>query len=88
MLPKGYTYKIVSVTHFKDLDSFELKIKIETEEHVRKWATDYNQKSKETMVYERCKNRNGKRVVKNVYLNCRHKQRSTGKHRKSSMCNL
>ena len=33
-LPEGYTYRMVSVTHFKDLDSFncELKIKLEIEE--------------------------------------------------------
>ena len=46
MLPKGYTYKMVTVTHFKDLDSFicELKIKLGTEESVRKWVADYNEK--------------------------------------------
>ena len=41
MLPNGYTYKMVTVTHFKDLDSFNcnLKIKLETEESARKWVT-------------------------------------------------
>ena len=86
MLPEGYTYKMVSVTHFKDLDSFncELKIKLETEKSVRKWVTEYNERTKETMVYECCKNQSGKRVVKNFYLRCQHKQRQTGKHTKSS----
>ena len=67
MLPGGYTYKMVTVTHFKDLDSFtcELQIKLETEESVRKWVADYNEKTKETMVYECCKNQSGKRVLKN-----------------------
>ena len=41
-LPEGYTYKMISVTHFKDLNSYncELKIKLETEESVRKWVAE------------------------------------------------
>ena len=33
MLPEGYTYNMVTVTHFQDLDSFncELKLKLGTE---------------------------------------------------------
>ena len=33
ILPEGYTYKMITITNFKDLDSFdcELKIKLETE---------------------------------------------------------
>ena len=86
MLPEGYTYKMVSVTHFKDLDSFncELKIKLETEESARKWVAEYNEKTKETMVYDCCKNQSGKRVIKKLYLRCQHKQRQTGKHTKSN----
>ena len=34
MLPEGYTYKIVTVTHFKDLDLFNCGLEIE--ESVRK----------------------------------------------------
>ena len=86
MLPEGYSYKMVTVTNFKDLDSFncELKIKLETEESIRKWIGEYNEKTKETMVYECCKNLSGKRVVKKMYLRCQHKQRQTGKHTKSN----
>ena len=74
MLPEGYTYKMVTVTHFKDLDSFncELKINLETEESVRKWIADSNEMT-ETMVYgsymSAPKNQGGKRVV---YLCCQH----------------
>ena len=86
MLPEDYSYKMVTVKNFKDLDSFncELKIKLETEESIRKWIGEYNEKTKETMVYECCKNLSGKRVVKKMYLHCQHKQRQTGKHTKSN----
>ena len=86
MLPEGYTYKMVSVTHFKDFDSFncELKIQLETEESARKWVAEYNEKTKETVVYDCCKNQSGKRVIKKLYLRCQHKQRKTGKHTKSN----
>ena len=70
MLTEGYTYKMVSVTHFKDLDSFncEFRINLETEESVRKWVAEYNEKTKETMVYECYKNQSGKRIVKKIVL--------------------
>ena len=86
MLPTGYVYKMVTVTHFKDLGSFncELKIKLNTEKSVRKWVAEYNESTKETMVYDCCKNLSGKRVVKKLYLRCQHKQRQTGKHTKSN----
>ena len=47
MLPDGYTYKMLTVTSFNDLDSFncEFKIKLETEENVRKWIAHYNEKT-------------------------------------------
>ena len=57
MLPEGHTYNnMITVTHFQDLDSFncELKLKLGTEESVRKWVADYNEKTKEIMVYECC----------------------------------
>ena len=86
MLPEGYTHNnnMVTVTHFQDLDSFncELKLKLGTEESVRKWVADYNEKTKETMVYECCKNLSGKGVLKKLYLLCQHKQRQTGKYTK------
>ena len=70
MLPNGYTYKIVSITHFKDLNSFdcELKIKLESEDGARKWVMEYNERTKETMVYDSCKNLSGKMVIKKMVL--------------------
>ena len=56
---------------------------MQSEEDARKWVADYNDKTKETMVYERSKTQNGKRVIKKLYLRCQHKQRQTGKHTKS-----
>ena len=86
MLPDGYTYKMLTVTHFKDVESFNcnFKIKLETEESARKWIAKYNEKTKEMMVYECCKNLGGMRVIKKLYLRCQHKQRQSGKHAKSS----
>ena len=86
MLPDGYTYKIVCITYFKDLSSFncEFKIKLDSEDSAKKWVTDYNEKTKETMVFDSCKNLSGKRVVKKWYLRCHHKQRQTGMHKKST----
>ena len=45
MLPEGYKYKMVSITYFKDLDSFncELTIRLGTEESARKWVAEYNE---------------------------------------------
>ena len=85
MLPDGYTYKMIEVTDHKDINSFQctFKLKIDTEEDTRKWLTDYNEKTKETMVYECCKTGKGKRVIKKFYLRCQHKQRQTGMHTKS-----
>ena len=86
MLPDGYTYKMLTATHFNDLESFicDLKIKLDTEKSARKWIEEYNTRTKETMVYECCKSLSGKRVVKNFYLRCQDKQRQTGKHTKSN----
>ena len=36
------------------------------------------------MVYDCCKNLDGKRVIKKLYLCCQYKQSQTGKHAKSS----
>ena len=54
MLPDGYTYKMLTMTHFNDLESFicDLKIKLDTEESARKWIEVYNTRTKETMVYK------------------------------------
>ena len=36
------------------------QIKLETEEGARKWIAEYNKRTKETMVYDCCKNLSGK----------------------------
>ena len=81
-----HNYKMLTVTHFNDLESLicDFKIKLDTEESARKWIEEYNTRTKETMVYESCKSLSGKRVVKKFYLRCQHKQRQTGKHTKSN----
>ena len=61
-----------------------LKIKLTTEEAARKWVTDYNSTTQETMVFERNKKQMGKRVLRKLYLRCHHKQRQSGKHTKSN----
>ena len=55
MLPNSYTYKVMCITHFSDLNYFhcEFKIKLQSEECARKWV-------KETMVYDSFKNLSGK----------------------------
>ena len=86
MLPSNYTYKNMCITHFSDLNYFhcEFRIKLQSEECARKWVSDYKEKTKETMVYDSCKNLSGKKVVKKWYLRCQHKQRQTGMHTKST----
>ena len=63
------------------------KIKLENDfrlsESARRWIAEYNVKTKETMVFDCCKKLSGKRVLKKLYLRCQHKQRQTGKHKKS-----
>lgn len=65
MLPDGFIYKMLRVIQYRDMQSFHctFKLEIDTEEKVRKWLAAYNEKSKETMVYESCRNSKGKRVV-------------------------
>ena len=89
MLPDNYLYNTFEVSTFTNKDIFHCKfrIMIDSEEKARKWLQHYNEKSKETMVYERSKKREGKRVVKKLFLRCQHKQRQTGQHTKS-VCSL
>ena len=89
MLPDNYLYNTFEVSTFTNKDIFHCKfrIMIDSEEKARKWLQHYNEKSKETMVYERSKKREGKRVVKKLFLRCQHKQRQTGQHTKSA-CSL
>ena len=86
MLPESYTYRMLNVMHFKELNNFHcnFRIKLDTEDSARKWIAKYNEKTKETMVFECCKRLNGKRVIKKFFLRCQHKQRQTGKHTKSN----
>ena len=86
MLPDSFTYKMLRVIQYRDIESFHctFKLDVDNEENVRKWLAAYNEKTKETMVYESCRNGKGKRVAKKFYLRCQHKQRKTGKHTKSN----
>ena len=52
---------------------------MQTEDAACKWLQKYNEKCKETMVYERSKNV----LLKKLFLRCQHKQRQTGQHTKS-----
>ena len=57
---------------------------IEIEDAAHKWVQKYNERCKETMVYERSKKRDGKHVVKKLFLRCQHQQLQTGQHSKSN----
>ena len=64
--------------------SCEFKIKLCSEAEARKWVSDYNEVTKETMVYTRSKRHSGKHVVTKLFMKCHHNQHSTGKHCKST----
>ena len=87
LLPEGYDYRFLQIQH-KNADSFsftcEFKIKLKSEQEARKWVNEYNEKTKETMVYERNRKGSGKHVVRKLFLRCHHNQRQTGKHSKST----
>ena len=51
MLPDGYTYKMVTVTHFKDIDSFNCNFKIKLGTEYSTLIAEYDEKTRETMVY-------------------------------------
>ena len=51
------------ITHFCDLNYFHCEFK--SEECARKWVSDYKEKTKETMVYDSCKNLSGKKWLRN-----------------------
>ena len=87
VLPKGYEYKFESVDYDKSKEfnfNSNFKIDITCEETARKWVQEYNETTKETMVYERNRKGMGKNVIRKLYMRCQHKQRETGKHVKSS----
>ena len=87
LLPEGYDYRFSQIQS-KNADSFsfscEFKIKLKSEQEARKWVNEYNEKTKETMVYERNRKGSGKHVVRKLFLRCHHNQRQTGKHSKST----
>ena len=85
MLPDDYLYNTFEILAFENTETFECKFRVmmQTEDAARKWLQKYNEKCKETMVYERSKKRDGKRVIKKLFLRCQHKQRQTGQHTKS-----
>lgn len=86
ILPSNYDYKICEIEGNElDTNNFNctFKIKLGNEDDVREWVKDYNEITKQTMVYERNKKQAGIRVLRKLYLRCQHKQRQTGKHTKS-----
>ena len=87
MLPSKYEYIFIDRSA-NDINSHNFncifKIKLETEEEARKWISNYNEKTHETMVFERNAKGKGKRILRKLYLRCQHNQRQTGKHTKSA----
>ena len=53
MLPNIYTHNMLTVVNFDHLDFFNCQfiIGLDNEDSTRKWITDYNEKTKETMVF-------------------------------------
>ena len=86
MLPDDYLYTEFEVSAYENQDNFQctFRVMIESEDAACKWVQKNNERCKETMVYERSKKRDGKRVVKKLFLRCQHKQHQTGQHTKSN----
>ena len=63
-LPEGYVYKMLRVENYKHINSYNcsFKLELDSEESVKKWVTAYNEKSKETMVYDTCRSGKGKKL--------------------------
>ena len=57
---------MLTVDYFDNLDCFSCHYRIRTdhEDSTMKWISQYNDKTKEIMVFECCKNRTGKRGQK------------------------
>ena len=86
MLPSKYEYKIHEIdSNEPDANNFTctFSIKLENEENAKQWVKEYNDITKQTMVFERNKKQAGKRVLRKLYMRCQHKQRQTGQHTKS-----
>ena len=63
LLSEGYDYMFVNICMINTITcsfSCEFKIKLCYEAEVRKWVSDYNEVTKETMVYTHSKRRSGK----------------------------
>ena len=87
LLPEGYDYMFLNIYMINTMTcsfSCEFKIQLCSEVEARKWVSDYNEVTKETMVYTRSKRCSGKHVVTKLFMKCHHNQRSTGKHCKST----
>ena len=63
--------------------SYEFKIKLKSEQEPRKWVNEYNEKTEETMLYERNRKGSGKPVVRKLFLCSHHNQRQTRKNSKT-----
>ena len=57
---------------------------MKSEQEARKWVSEYNEKTKETMVYVRNRKGSGKHVIRKLCLHCHHNQWQTGKHTKNT----
>ena len=87
LLPETYDYRFSQIQYGKSESltfSCEFKINMKSEQEARKWVSEYNEKTKETMVYVRNRKGSGKHVVRKLFLHCHHNQRQTGKHTKST----
>ena len=56
---------------------------MKSKQEARKWVSEYNEKTKETMVYVGNRKGSGKHVVRTLFLHCHHNQRQTSKHTNS-----
>ena len=65
MLPSKYEYKFIDISANDINFNCSFKIKLETEEEARKWISNYNEKTHETMVFERNAKGKGKRILRN-----------------------
>ena len=87
LLPETYEYRFSPLQYGKsELFTFscEFKINMRSEQENRKWVSEYNEKTKETMVYVRNGKGSGKHVVRKLFLHCHHNLPQTSKHTKST----
>ena len=79
-LPHNYEYQITGLEYDESRENVKaiFDINISKELDIKEWITEFNKKTKQTMVIERT--RKGKRVLCKLYLKCHHNQRRTGSH--------